>query len=129
MDEHVHRQFLKEEEFLEVHYETVDAVLPWLGHDWRPNFQCNDQVRLPRARLLVAGQLAELTFDSAVLFHGREGLSSIRLYLRSSARFAVARIDWAGTETRVEIMVDLACIRGVPKPAGYPEASLSVGRT
>ena len=106
MDEHVHRMYLKEEEFLEVYYETVDAVLPRLGHDWRPNFQCNDHVRDRRARLLATGQLAELTFDSAVLFHGREGLTSIRLYLRSSARFLVARIHWVEGATRVEMLAD-----------------------
>jgi WD40 repeat protein len=77
MDEHVHRQYLKEEEFLEVYYETVDVVRPLLGHEWRPNFQCDDQVRDRRVRLLAAGQLAELTFDSAVLFHNRDGLSSV----------------------------------------------------
>jgi hypothetical protein len=106
MDEHVHRQYLKEEEFLEVYYETVDVVRPLLGHEWRPNFQCDDQVRERRVRLLAAGQLAELTFDSAVLFHNRDGLSSIRLYLRSSARFLVARIHWVEGETRVEMLAD-----------------------
>lgn len=111
MDEHVYRQYLKEEEFLETYYETVDAVLPLLGHEWRPNFQCNDQVRVRRARLLATGRLADLTFDSGVLFHGREGLSSIRLYLRSSARFLVARIHWVEAETRVEMLADIE--RGV----------------
>jgi hypothetical protein len=109
MDEYVHRQFLKEEAFLEVHYETVDPVLPLLGHAWRPNFRCNDAVRDRRARLLAAGRLSELTFDSAVLFHGRNGLSSIRLYLRSSERFLVARITWVGAKTRVEILADCEC--------------------
>ena len=106
MDEHVNRMCLKEEEFLEVYYETVDAVLPSLGHAWRPCFLCNDHVRDRRARLLAMGQLAELTFDSAVMFHGRDGLSSIRLYLRSSARFVVTRIHWAAGETRVEMLAD-----------------------
>jgi len=55
---------------------------------------------------LATGQLAELTFDSAVLFHGREGLTSIRLYLRSSTRFLVARIHWVGAEARVEMLAD-----------------------
>jgi hypothetical protein len=50
-------------------------------------------------------------FDSAVLFHGREGLSSIRLYMRSSARFVVARIHWVDGKTRVEILADIE--RGV----------------
>ena len=109
MDEHVHRMFLKEEDFLVEYYGTVDVMLPLIGHDWRPHFQCNDGVRNRRARLLATAQLAELTFDSAVLFHGRDGLSSIRLYLRSSTRFLVARIHWVGAETQVEVLADNEC--------------------
>ena len=51
-------QYVKEEEFLEPHYETVNAVVPRLGHAWRPCFQCNDQIRDRRARLLATGQRA-----------------------------------------------------------------------
>jgi hypothetical protein len=79
------------------------------SHAWRPDFRCNDAVRDRRARLLAAGQLAELTFASAVLFHNGDGFSSIRLYLRSSARFLVARITWVGAETRVALPADCEC--------------------
>jgi hypothetical protein len=106
MEEYVHRQYLNEEDFLVEYFGTVDVVLPLIGHAWRPNYQCNDQVRDRRARLLATGQLAELTFDSAVIFHNGGSLTSIRLYLHSSTRFLVARIHWVAGETRVEILAD-----------------------
>src|SRR5262245_38613849 len=106
MDEHVHCQYLREEEFLEVHYETVDALLERLGPDWKPNYQCDDQVRAWRAQLLARSRLQNLAFDAGVVFHGRDGLSSIRVYLRSSSRFLVARIHWVGAEAQVEILAD-----------------------
>jgi hypothetical protein len=58
MDEYVHRQYLREEEFLEVNYETVDTLLERLGQEWRPNYQCNEAVRQRHALLLARGELA-----------------------------------------------------------------------
>ena len=65
MDEYVACQYVREEEFLEVHYEMVDALLARLGEEWKPNYQCNDRVREQRARLIAAGQLTELALRPA----------------------------------------------------------------
>ncbi len=107
MDEYVHRVFLREEEFLEGHYETVDIVVQRLGQQWQPNFQCSDLSRNRRDLLLAKGCLQELLFDSAVLFHGKKGLSSIRIYLRSSGRLLIVSVSWPGREAVVEILADL----------------------
>src|SRR5262249_55353335 len=107
MNEYVRRQYLKEEDFLEEYLGTVDAVLPQLPHAWQPNFQCDDRARFQRGRLRGTGQLASLPFDSAVLFYGRDGLSSIGLYLRSSERFVVARIHFGGGRTAVDVLADV----------------------
>jgi len=40
------------------------------------------------------------------MFFGREGLSSIRIYLRSSERLFVARIHWPGAKATVDILTD-----------------------
>src|SRR5476651_2513054 len=109
MDEYVHRQYLKEEDFLETHYETVDGLLPAIGHACKPNYQCNEQVRQRRSRLFATGQATDLMFDSAVLFHNRDGLSSIRIYLHSSETLLVVRIHWEEGETLVEIVADSEC--------------------
>ena len=106
MDEYVRCQWNNEERFLEEHYETVDVLLAQIGDRWRPCYGCNDQVRLWREIMRARGRLNELVFDSGVMFFGLEGLSSIRIYLRSSARFFVARIHWPGAEAVVEILTD-----------------------
>jgi hypothetical protein len=94
MDEYVNVQFLREEEFLEVHYETVDALLGVLGQDWKPNYQCNDEVRERRGVLRATGQLEELVFEAGVISHHKGMMSSIGIYLHSSTRFLVARVHW-----------------------------------
>src|SRR5262245_43586064 len=96
MDEYVAGMYLREEEFLEAFYGTVEALLPQFG-GWRPNFQCDDAARRRRDQLRREGKLDALTFDSAVIFHGRGEFSSIGLYLRSSAGLRVFRIRWEGT--------------------------------
>src|SRR5256885_14580623 len=88
-DMYVRRQWAKEEDFLADHYETVDALLARIGNRWRPNYRCTEAERQRRAMLLARGQLAELVFDGAAMFYGRDGLSSIRVYLRSSTRLVV----------------------------------------
>jgi hypothetical protein len=87
MDEYVHVQYVKEEEFLEEHYETADVLRELLGQDWKPNYQCNDAVRERRRLLLANGQLHELAFDTGVIFHRDRIMSSIGIYLRSSTSF------------------------------------------
>src|SRR5687768_10995422 len=98
MDGWVKRMYLHEEDFLEEWYATVEAVLQHLPHAWQPNFQCDDRARAERDQLLARGQLATLTFDSAVIFYDKDVFSSIQLYLRSSARLVIVRVRWAGAE-------------------------------
>src|SRR5262249_2880757 len=106
MDEYVRLQWNNEERFLEEHFETVDVLLAKIGDRWRPCYGCNDQVRLWREMMRARGRLNGLAFDSAGRCFAREGLSSIRIYLRSSERFFVARIHWPGAEAAVEILHD-----------------------
>jgi hypothetical protein len=105
-DEHVHRQYLKEEEFLEDYWQAAETVIERLGLDWQPDFRCNDEVRQRQDMLLAKGKLVQLTFDSGVVFHGRHGFSSVRLYLRSSTRFLVVRIRWVTEGFEIEVLRD-----------------------
>jgi hypothetical protein len=59
---------------LEDWYLAVDELLPRLGADWRPNFQCND-----------LGQ-----------FHDKGQFASLQLRLRSSTRLLV--VAFAGRQ-------------------------------
>ena len=50
--------------------------------------------------------MEKLTFQDAVIFHGRAGFSSIRVYLRSSKRFTVIRIHFVGGRLAAEFDCD-----------------------
>ena len=106
MDEYVRRHYLKEEEFLEEHYETVDAILPALGGRWQPNYRCNDLARQRQDMLFASGKLTQLTFIDAAVFYNAAGMSSIRVNLCSSDGLIVARIHWANGEAIVELLAD-----------------------
>jgi hypothetical protein len=75
-DEYVRLLYRKEEDFLEHFLGTVEALLPVLAAehsaDWRPSYACDDAERWARDCRLPAGQLDTLTFDKAVIFHGRD---------------------------------------------------------
>ena len=115
MDEWVQRMYLKEEDFLEGHFQTVEAMLPAIDFRWKPNFQCNDAVRWDRNRRFACGQLDELVFESAVIFHDKNGFSSMRIYLQSSTWLLVTRLTWANGELVVQKMSD-----GRPKTMRRP---------
>jgi hypothetical protein len=106
IDEYVRRMYLKEEEFLEEYLGTVEATVDLLHLDWQPNFSCNDSARDEFARGLRRGLVEKLTFQDAVIFHGRDGFSSIRVYLRSSTRFTVIRIYFVGGQVAAETVCD-----------------------
>jgi hypothetical protein len=101
------RIYRKEEEFLEEWYETVDAVLPLLGGEWRPNYVCNERERQRRQYALAAGQLEQLTFDGAAIFYAHGQLSSLQIELRSSRRVVFVRIWWEGGQVTVEKILDM----------------------
>ena len=79
--------------------------------DWQPNYSCNDCVREEFARGLRRGLVEKLTFQDAVIFHGRSGFSSIRVYLRSSTRFTVIRIHFIEERLAAEILSNGTCVR------------------
>jgi hypothetical protein len=95
-DEYVRQLYRGEEDFLDHFLGTVEVLLPILaaehGADWRPNYACNDRQRWAQQLRLNAGQLDALTFDEAVIFHGREGFSSLQLRLQSSRRLLIVRV-------------------------------------
>ena len=69
--------------FLKEFLGTVEAALPLMPVEWRPNSSCNDDVRDDVAR------------------NDQNGLSSIGIYLRSSERYVVAKIRFGGGKVTI----------------------------
>lgn len=89
----VYREWRREEDFLDHWLQTADLVVEHLGGAWRPNYSCDDAARWRRDLALQEGTLDALTFDAAVELNGQNGmLSSLRVYLRSSARLVIVRV-------------------------------------
>jgi hypothetical protein len=97
--------YLREEDFVEEWAGTVEAVLPHLG-GWRPNYNCNDQIREARRLALVKGEQTELVFDEAAISNGRQGLAAIDIHLRSSTRLLIVRLRWEEGLMIVETRLD-----------------------
>src|SRR5262245_10263237 len=109
-DEWVRLLYRKEEDFPEHFLGTVEALLlvlaAELGADWRPNYSCDDRQRWQQHLRLNAGQVHALTFEEAVIFHGREGFSSLQLHLRSSHLLLIVRVCSLGGQMAVEKRLD-----------------------
>jgi hypothetical protein len=92
MNEHLHDYFTEEEQFLEAYPCCARAAAVLMRHDWELNPKCNAVSRQRRDSLLQAGQLLNLSFDAAAVYHGEDGFSSVRIVLRSSRRTVTVRI-------------------------------------
>jgi len=111
MFEHVERRYDKEEEFLNDFGACVPAVLKLLGDEWRPDWQCNDDVRRERMQLLRTDQLPHLVFTEARIFHAGEGLSSIQIDLKSSIHHITVWIKPVGDGWTAEKIADTPALR------------------
>jgi hypothetical protein len=88
MAECMKRFYTKEEEFLDEFGMLVGAALRVLGDDWRPDFHCDDDTRRNRKYFLKTGELSQLLFDGAAVYHDENGFSSTQIVLKSSKRLA-----------------------------------------
>lgn len=100
MDEYTRRVYHSEDDFLADWFMLAEALTPLCG--WQPDYRGAD----PHERdcLCRAGKLTELAFDGASIAHGREGWSSLNVYLRSSTRYVVVRVSQEG----IHVMNDSA---------------------
>ena len=86
MADQMKRYYQKEEEFLEEFPSIVNVVTDLLGDDWQPDPDCDYIVRKHRSYFQSRGELHELVFNGASVYHDQEGFSSIQVILKSSQR-------------------------------------------
>ncbi len=106
MDEHLHDDHQKEEEFRLEFYMTAQAAAALLEGAWRPNQNCNNSVREVSKALLEIGLLTDLVFDGASVYHNDNDLASVRIALKSSKRVVTIRVMHADGELVAEKILD-----------------------
>ena len=92
MAEYWKGSYLKEEEFLDEFFNVADKAAQLLNGDWKPNSACTDKARHNRDYFLSTGELYQLTFDSAAVYHDENGFSSVQIILKSSKRIVNVRV-------------------------------------
>jgi len=90
--EYLKRHYLKEEEFLEEFYDVAVVAAKLVDDAWRPNPDCNDSSRRNLDYFLSSGQLNDLFFRSAAVYHDTNKFSSVQIVLESSQRIVTVKV-------------------------------------
>jgi transcriptional regulator with GAF, ATPase, and Fis domain len=106
MNEHFTRNYLKEEDFLDEFYDLAGKAAALLNDEWCPNESCDDATRQSQRYLLSTDDLPNLIFDSAALYSDINGLSSVKIVLKSSRRVVVVAVKRTGGEFVAEKISD-----------------------
>ncbi len=84
--------YQKEEDFLS-DYEAVALVAArTLKDEWQPNYDANENVRKNQDYFYATGELEQLVFDSASIYHDNNVFSSAQIILKSSQRLVNVRV-------------------------------------
>jgi len=94
VEERLFRHYIKEEEFLDSYGYggIVTAAEDALNHEWQPKYDTDDETRRTIKYFLSTGELNTLVFDSASIFHNKDGFSSVQITLKSSHRNVTVRV-------------------------------------
>ncbi len=106
MQEHLKRQYLEEEEFLDEYSDVASVAEKVLNGQWVANYGCNDVVRKNQEYFLSTGELQLLVFDSAAVYHDAHGFSSVLIVLKSSQRAVTVQVRKADGGLVGEKIVD-----------------------
>jgi hypothetical protein len=91
-DEHMHRHYTREEDFLAEFYNLAPAAAAAVGDEWYPRADADDELRAQERYILSTGELTRLVFDGATSYHGSKGFSSVVIVLRSAKRLVSVRV-------------------------------------
>lgn len=92
MEEHLHKVYSKEEEFLGEFGNLTSVATRILTGEWQPNYSASDNVRRNQEYFFSTGEMKELVFDSACVYHDNNGFSSAQIILKSSHRLVNVRV-------------------------------------
>lgn len=106
MNEDMKKYYLKEEDFLDEFSDFAIEAAKFLNDEWEPNYNCNDKARQNRDYFISTGELHSLTFNSAAVYHDRNGFSSVQIVLESSKRMVTVRVKREGRNLIAEKIAD-----------------------
>jgi hypothetical protein len=94
MDEILHRNFRREEEFVEKFRSSAWKASQLLDGAWKPQSNCDDTERNQCKHRLLIGKQSHLVFKSATVYHdpGNRAFTSARIFLESSSRIVEVRV-------------------------------------
>ena len=106
MSEFRKENVLKEEKFLDDYPGVAEAASKFLQGVWEPNYSCDDRVRHNQTYFLESGELRDLVFDMAAVYHDQDGLSSVQIVLKSSTSVVTVRVSRTDDGYSAEKIVD-----------------------
>ena len=106
MEEHLKKTYSKEEEFLDEFGNSASVVVRILNGEWQPNYDANDTVRKNQEYFSSSGELKDLVFDSAHIYHDNNGFSSAQVTLKSPHCRVTIRVRLINGELVGEKIVD-----------------------
>jgi len=106
MDERLKRHYLREEEFLDEFGDSAAVAARFLDGAWSPDCDCDDNARKNHRYFLSTGELNQLVFDSADVYHDEHGFSSVQILLRSAKRIVNVRVRKVGQDLVAEKLID-----------------------
>ena len=112
MTEFMKRYYSKEEEFLDEFHMVAYEAAHLMGDDWHPAPSCNDNMRKQTKYFLSTGELVNLVFDGAAVYHDENGFSSAQITLKSSKRVVTVRVRQVDGKLAAEKLLDKPVIDG-----------------
>ena len=104
------RIYLREEEFLEEFSDVARLAAGELNCEWRPNNMCDEAERRNQEYLRSTGELSQLMFKSAALYHSLDGLfSSVQIVLESTKRCVEVCVKMVSGRLVAEKIPDKRC--------------------
>jgi len=92
MEEYFNRLYCKKEEFLDEFGEVTSVAATLLNGEWQPNHTANETTRKNLEYFFSKGEVNDLVFDSASVYHNENGFSSVQIILKSSHRLVNVRV-------------------------------------
>jgi hypothetical protein len=106
MEERLNKTYFKEEEFLNKFVNTAIVAVRILNGEWQPNYAADDSVRRNHEYFFSTGEIKDLVFESASVYHNNNGFSSVQIILKSSHRLVNVRVKVINGELVGEKIVD-----------------------